>query len=288
MAAIIHTRCNSLPSAPHPFVSQFEDNLQRLKGSEATTLFSSSSASHKLDGLQDLHECTCKLLQLPTEQQALAQECDNKRVDDLLEGSLRLLDICSTAKDCLMQSKESLHELQSIIRRRKGGDTGLAVAAAKYSSSRKIIKKAIRKALENLKATKKEDIASSSNKDNNNFSMLSFLKEAEEVTQSSLESLLILISDRKRRTKRNTWSIISKLAQPKRVECDSPESDTSEFEMVDAALQSLTIHKASSIEYFQSQMENLDMFIQDLELRIEQLSRKLIRSRVSLLNIFSQ
>ncbi|CAL0329246.1 unnamed protein product [Lupinus luteus] len=288
MAAIVHTRCNSLPSASHPFVSQFEEHLQRLKGSEATTPFSSSSACCKLDGLQDLHECTCRLLQLPTEQRALAQECDNKCSDDILEGSLRLLDICSTAKDCLMQSKESLNELQSIIRRRRGGDTGFAVAAAKYSSSRKIMKKTIRKALENLKATKNEVMASSSNKDNNTFSMLSFLKEAEEVTQSSLESLLLLISDRKRRTKHSTWSMISKLVQPKRVECDSPESDTSEFEMVDAALQSLTIHKPSSIEYFQSQMENLEMCIQDLELRVEQLSRKLIRSRVSLLNIFSQ
>jgi hypothetical protein len=52
-------------------------------------------------------------------------------------------------------------------------------------------------------------------------------------------------------------------------------------------LLSLISHNPSSIEYFQSQMENLEMFIQDLKIRVEQISRKLIKNRVSLLNIFS-
>lgn len=283
----LHTRCNSLPAAPHPLVSQFEEHLQRLKGSEATATLSSSSVTHKLNGLQDLHDCTDKLLQLPKEQQALAQERNNKWIDDLLDGSLRLLDICSKAKDCLMQSKESMHELQSIIRRRRGDETRFTIASSKYLTSRKMTKKAIRKALENLKAIKNELIASSANKESNTLSMRSFLKEAEGVTLSSLESLLLFISDPKGRSKQSRWLIITKLVQPKRVDCDPPESETNEFEMVDAALQSLIAHKPSPIENFQSHMEYLELCIQDLEIGLEQLSRKLIRNRVSLLNIFS-
>ncbi|KAK7341467.1 hypothetical protein VNO80_24397 [Phaseolus coccineus] len=274
----LHLRSNSLPSAAHPFVSQFEEHLQRLRGSEATSSLSSSSVSHKLNEMLDLHDYTDKLLQLPIEQQVLARECNGKWVDDdLLEGSLRLLDICGAAKDCLQQSKESMCDLMSVIRRKKGHETGFSVESVKYLAMRKTIKKQIRKALQNLK-----------HKDNNSTSpMLSFLNEAEAITLSSLENLLLFISGPKGRSKNSRWSAISKLVQPKRVICDSQESTINEFEKVDAALQSLISHKPSSVENFQSHMENLELCIQDLEIGVDHLSRKLIRNRVSLLNIFN-
>ncbi|KAK7312329.1 hypothetical protein VNO77_36109 [Canavalia gladiata] len=281
----LHLRSNSFPSAAHPLVSQFEQHLQRLKGSEATSSLSSSSVTHKINDMLDLHDYTDKLLQLPIEQAALAQECNDKWGHDLIEGSLRLLDICSVAKDCLLQSKESMHELQSVIRRKRGNETGFAVEGVKYLALRKKMKKQIRKALQNLKATKNELIASS-NKDSNASPMLSFLKEADVITLSSLEHLLLFISDPKGLSKQSRWSAISKLMHPKREVCDSQEN-TNEFENVDAALQSLIGHKTSSIENFRSHMENLEMCIQDLEIGVEHLSRKLIRNRVSLLNIFN-
>lgn len=281
----LHIRCNSLPSAPHPLVSQFQDNLHRLKDSEATTTsFSSSSISHKLNGSQDLHDYADKLLQLPAIQQALALECSNKLIDDLLEGSLRLLDICSTSQDCLLQSKENLYEIRSVLRR-KGTDTGFTVEGGKYLASRKKMKKAIQKALGNLKGIKFESY--SSNKDKETMPVFSILKEAEAITVRSLDSLLLFISDPKGQSKQSRWSIISKLMQPARVTCDSQETDSNEFVNVDAALQSLISHKLLSAENFHSHMENLEICIQDLEERVEQLSRQLIRTRVSLLNILS-
>ncbi|MED6169484.1 hypothetical protein PIB30_021782 [Stylosanthes scabra] len=272
-----HSRHNSLPNAPHPIVSQLEEHLQRLKTSEAT--LSSSSVSHKLDGLQDLHDCTDKLLQLPMEQKALAQECSNKQIDELLEGSLKLLDICSTAKDCLIQSKENMLELQSVMRRKRGDGSDFTAACAEYLTSRKTMNKAIRKSLENLKTMKDDGKASSS--------MLTIFKEAEEVTLNSLECLLLLISGPRANSKGSKWSVISKLMQTKRIACDSQESNTNEFEKVDADLHCLISHKSSSTDNFQSHMENLEMCIQNLEIGIENLSRKLIRNRVSLLNIFN-
>ncbi|GAU47460.1 hypothetical protein TSUD_90270 [Trifolium subterraneum] len=270
----MHLRSNSLPSASHPLVSQFEDNLQRLKSSEGASPVSSSSICNKLNSMQDLHDCIDNLLQLPIEQQALALECNEKSVDELLERSLRILDICSAAKDFLSQSKENMHELQSVIRRR-GIKTGLALEGIKYLALRKNMKKQIRKALVNLKPMKNDLFASSS-------PMLGFLKEAEEVTLCSLEHLLLFISDPKGHPNNRRWSAISKLMHSKRAAvCDSHVSETNEFERVDAAL------KSSSTENFQSHMENLEMCIQDLEIGVEQISRKLIRNRVSLLNIFN-
>ena len=186
----LHLRSNSLRSAAHPLVSQFEEHLhplvsqfeeqlQRLRGSEATSSLSSSSVCHKLNDMLDLHDYTDKLLQLPIEQQVLARECNDKCVDDLLEQSLRLLDICNTAKECLLQSKESMCDLVSVIRRKKNNEIGFTIEGAKYLVVRKKMKKQIRKVLENLKQ-----------KDKNTSPMLSFLNEAEAITLSNHPELI--------------------------------------------------------------------------------------------------
>ncbi|KAJ1387937.1 hypothetical protein SESBI_39563 [Sesbania bispinosa] len=227
----LHIRCNSLPSPPHPLLSSYEEHLRRLKDSEAT---SSISVSHKLNGLLDLHDCTDELLQLPIKQQALARECSDKYVDEILEGSLRLL--------------ETVHELQSLLRRRKCDETAFKIEAAKYLASRKKLKKEIRKALGNLKGIKIEYVAFPSNKDNDTSSMLSILREAEEVTVRSLESLLLVICNPKGQSRQNRWLAILKLMQPKRVASDSQQSNTNEFEKVDAVLQSLISHNPSSVK----------------------------------------
>ncbi|XP_028767886.1 uncharacterized protein LOC114725532 [Neltuma alba] len=276
----LHIRSNTLPSAPHPLVSQFEEHLNRLKSSESA----SSSQSLKLSGLQDLHDCIDKVLQLPITQQDFAREFSNKGVDDLLDGSLRLLDVCSIAKDFLLQSKESLQELQSIIRRRRGAKNGLAIEVGEYLASRKKMKNAIFKVLGSFKGRKMELIVSSSNKENDTLSML---KEAEAVTLSTLETLMSFISDTKGQSKQWRWSAISKLMQPKRVACDSQEMVTNEFKKVDAALKSLMGQKHAFTENFQGDLENLETCIEDLEIGIECLSRKLIKTRVSILNIFN-
>ncbi|KAK4275238.1 hypothetical protein QN277_018355 [Acacia crassicarpa] len=160
-----HMRSNSFSTAPYPLVSQFEEHLNRLKSSASAS--SSSSLSHKLSGLQDLQDSTDKLLQLSTSQQVIAQDCSQKCVDELLDGSLRLLDICITAKDCLLQSKESVAEVQSAIRRR-GAEAAFIVGAANYLASRKNVKKAIQKALRNIKGIRKDLIV----KENDMLSMM--------------------------------------------------------------------------------------------------------------------
>ncbi|XVE97651.1 hypothetical protein REPUB_Repub03eG0037200 [Reevesia pubescens] len=121
---IHHTRCNSfpLPSRLHPLATE---------ASEAAST-SSSSISHKLNGFQDLYDCVDKLLHLTLSQQALAKEQHKEWVNELLNGSLRLLDLCSNAKDVVPQTKESTNELQSVLRRRKSGELELESEVRKY------------------------------------------------------------------------------------------------------------------------------------------------------------
>ncbi|KAK0595335.1 hypothetical protein LWI29_005666 [Acer saccharum] len=267
-ASIYHARSNSLPSRSHPFVSEIDQYFCGLKAiSEAT----SSSISLKLQGLQDLHDCVDKLLLLPT----LAQEKNEKCVNELLDGSLRVLDLCSTAKDALVQIKEFTQELQSILRRR--GDMKLTSDIKKYLTSRKAARKAIKKALANSKAKKL-------NNDHESVAILAgILKEVEAISLTVFESLLSFISGAKAQSKLSGWSLVSKRTHHKRVASEEGETESNEFAMVDAALLSLIDHKMSVADV-QNQLKNLELCIQDFDEGVECLSRRLIKTRVSLLN----
>jgi len=82
-----------------------------------------------------------------------------------------------------------MRKLVSDIRRRRDAETGFTIEGGKYLTCRKKMKRAIAKALRDLKEIQNEFKVSSSNKDKETFSMLNILKEAERVTMSSLESV---------------------------------------------------------------------------------------------------
>ena len=98
-----HTRSNSLPTRTHPLISEFNDQLSKLRDFEKTSP-SSTSIFQKLNGLQ-----------------ALAQEQHKKRFKICM-----LLDVCGTAIDALLKTKECTRELQSTLRRRKDSNMEIA------------------------------------------------------------------------------------------------------------------------------------------------------------------
>ncbi|XP_062021135.1 uncharacterized protein LOC133737630 [Rosa rugosa] len=276
-----HTRSNSFPSRSHPLIQEVDEQLCRLTSFEASST-SSSSISHQLNCLQDLHDCVDILLQLPLTQQALAQEKHEKWANELLDGSLRLLDICSTAKDALLLTKECIQNLQSIVRRRGGGESDvLASEVRKYLTSRKMVKKSLHKTMGNLKEMENKSNFSSLNKDQETIAIISKLREVEAVTRTMFEPILSFISGPK---VSSSWSFISKMLQSKRVAslaCEE-ETEVNQFAEVDAALKS---HK--SLDNAQNQLNNLESCIQDQEEGLECLFRQLIKTRVSLLNILN-
>jgi len=91
----------------------------------------------------------------------------------------------------MVQSKDIMHGLESVIRRSRDAEIGIIVEGGKYLAYRKKMKKVIAKELENLKAIKNEFTISSRNKDMDTFSILT---EAEVFIVNSLESLLLFIT----------------------------------------------------------------------------------------------
>ncbi|XP_021903799.1 uncharacterized protein LOC110819024 [Carica papaya] len=277
-----HARSNSLPSRPHPLSLEVGEYLSRLRSSEDTST-SSSSISRKISGLQDLNDCVNKLFQLPLTQQAFTQEQHKALVDQVLDGSLRLLDLCNSAKDALWQTKESVHEFQSAIRRKRGGEIGIVDEVRKFLASRKTVKKMIHKALKNLKGLETKYMF---DKDDETFE---FLKEVAKVNITVLESLFSFICGSKAQAKlTSNWSLLSKLMSNWRIACE--EEDENEFGLVDSALGSFLGCKSDNnikTENVQHKLQNLELCVNDLEGGVECIYRCLIKARVSILNIFN-
>jgi len=69
------------------------------------------------------------LLPLAITQQTLAQECSRKGIDEVLDGPLKLVDICSTVKDW---------QLVSVVRRRRVAETGFIRVENAWHVGRKL------------------------------------------------------------------------------------------------------------------------------------------------------
>ncbi|CAN1307815.1 Mediator of RNA polymerase II transcription subunit 11 [Linum perenne] len=245
-AASFPARSNSLPARTHPLASEFDDQVCRLRQSQSAST-SSASIGHKLSSLQDIYDCVDKFLQLPTTRQSLIH--DKKSFDEALDGSLRLLDLCNTAKDVLSQTKESVSDLQSAIRRRQEGGE----ATKRFINSRKVVKKVVQGALSN----KKSSSCSCSS---------SMLGEVESIVVEVLESLLCFIS------KSNSKHWMTRRLQ---------KTVDNEFAEVDTSLKTMN----ESREEVRVLLKNLQPCIQDLEEGVECLFRRLIKTRASILNI---
>ncbi|KAJ6921013.1 hypothetical protein NC651_014557 [Populus alba x Populus x berolinensis] len=273
--AACHIRSTSLPSRSHPLNVSVEDQLDRLRSSQPT----STSVYHKLSGLKVLYECVEDFLQLPSTQQTLSNEQQKEMGEEVLSGSLLLLDMCSATRDVFSSMKECLQELESSLRRRKGGESGFASEVEAYMMSRKQLDKTIRKCLKNLKSMEK-NITSA-------VDAVSLLTEVKEISLEIFQSLLSMVSQTKARSSSHGWSVVSKLFQSKRVQC---EAELNEFEKIDAEL--LVLKSSKDINSVQVQntlkgLEALESTIQEAEEELEAVYRKLLKTRVTILNILS-
>ncbi|KAL1188513.1 hypothetical protein V5N11_005939 [Cardamine amara subsp. amara] len=260
MAVTFHVRSNSYPSIPHPQAAHVDEQLDRLRSSEDASTSSSSSICQKLDNIHELHESLDQLIRLPVTQQALAQEQNKESVEQLLDGSLRILELCNISKDALLQMKECLMEIQSILRRKRGDLSG---EVKKYLASRRSLKKSFQKILKSLKVKQGQEFGNES---------LAVFGEAEAITMALFDSLLSFISGSKACSK---WSLVSKLMNQRKATCEAQEN---EFTRVDSECQSEKTLKMHDVQILES-------CIQDLEDGLESLSKSLIKYRVSILNI---
>ncbi|KAL0356524.1 UNVERIFIED_CONTAM: hypothetical protein Scaly_1338100 [Sesamum calycinum] len=274
-----HGRSLSLPSESHSAMSQFEENLSRVRSSQEACS-SLSSMNGRVNGLNTLYDSIDELLLLPHNQQTISQECQEKWFEHILDNYVRLLDSCSAVKDLISVNKQDVRELLSAVRRKDvNGIQG-------YLTSRRKSKKMIHKYLKNLRSFRCEDSILSLEKEDEKVAIVYMLKDAESVTLSLLESLLSYTMGSKGQARKSGWSLISKLIQPKKVSNQGEETCLNEFEKVDSFLQ-LTQENDTQVEELVNHLKEMDSSIQTLEEQLDCLFRQLIKTRVFLLNILN-
>ncbi|KAI5660934.1 hypothetical protein M9H77_20257 [Catharanthus roseus] len=260
-----HTRSISLPSRAHPQTSSLEDQLCRLKSS-STASTSSSEICHNLGLLNDLYESFDDLLQSPHAQQALSQ---NQQTEKCLDGSLKLLDICSMTKDAFLIIKESLQNIESSIRRKKStGESAHADEVQNFQLSRKNVKKCFT----NMRQMESCKIKMENGKQNSeNVALLGIMREVEAVSLPILQSILAFVFGTE------TKSFLSKLISSKQT-----GNQGQVMEKMEKALETLKGQNTQKIE-----LQSIELVIQELEEGLECLFRRLLKSRVSLLNMLN-
>ncbi|OVA11240.1 Protein of unknown function DUF241 [Macleaya cordata] len=298
----MHVRSISLPTRSHPEFYRIDEDLKKVQTWESmaasTTPLKANTIQIGLVGLAELYNSFEDVLSLPLTKQALANNHQNKElVDEILDGSVRLLDIISTVKDILASMKEQVQDLQSAIRRKSSaGEINNKVGA--YICFRKKVKKDISKCIVALKRMGNLYCEPSPSLEQDHLSMVvRLLSEVRVITISIFQHLLSFISASKPMKARNgRWALISKLMHKGRVACEGEhESTMSEVEIVDVAIfDAISAGKASSkdtemekLQAAQKWLEKLENGIEGLEAESEFTFRRLIQSRVSLLNIFS-
>ncbi|XP_021810252.1 uncharacterized protein LOC110753624 [Prunus avium] len=248
-------------------------------------------ACPNFEALKDLHNSANNLLYSPMIQQALVHDRQEKWVHQVSEASLRMLDVCGISKDVLLMVKEHLQDLQYMLRRVSSDqEADIDNKMGAYNCYRKKLKQETLKCLNSFKGIKKnkssmcictsQPLLESSPiyMDHNLRVVVDVLRQVRVTAVSIVETLLSLISipwlDRKSATNTTKSKFIkAKFMRPRW----SWRNRQRVYGICDAtALQSAS-----------KRLDAVEIAIQDLESELDCMFRRLIHTRVALLNILT-
>lgn len=280
MASRFNLRSISLPSRSHPSTIKIEEELNKLKTWEASSTTTSESICIGLSGLLNLYNSMDDLLNMPSTQEVLFRHRQEKCLEELLDGSVVLLDICSIARDKLSQFKEQVQDLESALRRRKGDSS-----EENYISLRKKMKKEAKRLIAGLKQMDNKTVASQLLYQNDHIcAVIRVLREVNTFSSTIFQSLLMFLSTPVSKTKQSKWSLVSKLIHKGVI---ASEENMNELESVDEIILSEGTSNTEKMQLAHEKLEALEKSIEKLENFSECVFRRLIKSRFFLLNIIS-
>ncbi|CAJ2646703.1 hypothetical protein L195_g002807 [Trifolium pratense] len=289
MASKYHVRSNSFPSQSHPSSTRIEQDLNKIKTWEATSTSTSHSITNGLSMLEDLYISLEDLLKMASTQKAISNHQGEKSVEELLDGSVKILDVCGIARDTMLQIKENVQTLHSSLRRRKGA-ASIEKSVAEYNFFTKKMKKNVSKLITSLKQMESKFGASSLlNQDQEFVAVITVLREVIVMNISIFQSILSFLVGSASKSKADKWLKVAKLMH-KKVECEEKLENFNELQCVEASLRTL-LREGSNVSKMQDAHEKIEASenaIEMIENGLESVFRRLVKTRVSLLNIMIQ
>ncbi|KAK9074797.1 hypothetical protein SSX86_003115 [Deinandra increscens subsp. villosa] len=252
-----HVRTTSLPTRSHPVIVQAQDEIRKFRTWEASvsSVPTADTICSALTKLQVLYECVDSVLSLPLTQQALTQNQCTDLVNELLDKSISLMDICGSTRDLVSQVKENARVVQSAMRRRRKGEVSLTTSFIKN------LKKDANKAMTSLKQIdEKIGGIKPLDMDRNLLAAIKVVRDVGVVRSSVYKSLLLFLSGTVAKPKSSRLSLINKF-----------------------------IRRGTTEGSEQVAISNEDMvsLFQEMENGLECMFRSLIKTRMCLLNVLS-
>ncbi|TMW95133.1 hypothetical protein EJD97_009344 [Solanum chilense] len=257
-----HIRSVSFPGRSHPTTRRVEEELNKLKSLEVSV--APAAVSNGLLGLEKSYKCIDDLFNLPQTLQALSQNLHAKWLDDLLDKSVRLLDLCGTIRELVSQCKENVRDLQSSLRRRKG-DSTTDDSIERFTSFIKI-KRDAKRLVSTLKQMDRVTAVSVLlDADQDALPAIRAIKEANAACLSTFQMLLSFLCVPLLKPKPSKWSLLPRLVNKERIV-------------------PLVLEENMSLD---TKLDNFEAYLVSFEDGLEATFRCLIRCRSSLLNVFS-
>ncbi|KAI3704492.1 hypothetical protein L1987_74713 [Smallanthus sonchifolius] len=255
----------SIEMISHPTTFEIEEQLNKIK----TTLAEAASADticRALSQLTRLFKCMDDLLTSSTTQVLLSREQNKKWVDELVDESVKFLDICGSISEMLSEFKGHNKDLVCGLRRRKG-ELSVENSIKKYNCFRKKMKKDVRGLIGSLKQVDKLINSGSSmvvNSDNHQLAaVIKSVTGVSKVIIMVLESLLTFICVPVSKPCR--WSVlVSKLMHKGIVACEDQLENGmgNEFERSDTALSK---YGMGNVQIAECSLERLGGQIESME-----------------------
>nr|XP_009590621.1 uncharacterized protein LOC104087765 [Nicotiana tomentosiformis]XP_016464678.1 PREDICTED: uncharacterized protein LOC107787600 [Nicotiana tabacum] len=262
-----HVRSICLPGTSYQTTERVKQAINNLQKLEISTASTADIMYNGLLGVEELYKCMNELLNLPQTLQAFSQYRLGKMVENLLDKSVRLLDLCGTTRELVSQYKENVRDLQSSLKRRKK-DSTTETSIAKFTSFGQKIKKEAKRLVLVLRQMDQEAEGGFVPKDadQDTVDMIKTLKEANTMRISIFQMFLSFLSVPLLKPKLSKWSLVSRLVNKGRLACEVQEEK---------------MNLETRLESFEGSLDNF-------ENGLEGIYRCMSRSRSSLLNILKE
>ncbi|XP_078174112.1 uncharacterized protein LOC144567807 [Carex rostrata] len=246
-----HNRSISLPTSSHPFVLKAEEELSKLKASAGSTSLTYEIILDAIKAVGCVYECINDLLCMSSYQDELSNKQQRRCIDQELEESIQLLDMCSTSRDNLDEIKYHIQNLELAIRR---GESETIKSRVLFYNQ--LVKKA-------NKDVKKQVVRKNKSMTGDVLAIILLMSETRDITVSLLQSVFSCLSKQAVSDKTGKLHQVSSFVQKRRIVCIKKQGN----EILDIA--------------------SLRVNVEKLEIGLESLFRNVIQCQVCLLNICS-